>query len=397
MTIQTTRQKLIQLLRRFYNLSSFSPLFLSIPVTILLLSNPAPIAESTRLERPDTIPQELTLLFVGDIMQHMPQVDAAWDETRHQYTYDSCFQFVKPVIEGYDLAIANFETTLADKPFSGYPAFSSPDELVTGVRNAGIDIVATANNHCCDRGRTGIERTVSIMDSLGLRHLGTYRSRDEYSKANPMIIRKNGFTIALLNYTYGTNMNPVPEGDVVSLIEKDRILRDLSAAQDSQPDKVILFMHWGEEYQREPNAFQKDIADFCFENGADIIIGSHPHVIQPMEWHKADSLHKERLVVWSLGNYVSNQRKRYMDGGAMFSMTLRKEKSGVSIIKANYQLSWVYNPLRQGKRQYFILPVNRFEQDSTFMDSASFAAMKLFASDSRELLKENIGIKEVGH
>jgi poly-gamma-glutamate synthesis protein (capsule biosynthesis protein) len=169
----------------------------------------------------------------------------------------------------------------------------------------------------------------------------------------------------------------------------------LKAANDSIVDKVIVFIHWGDEYQREPNAYQKDIAEFLFTNGADIIIGSHPHVIQPMEWLKTDSLGKERFVVWSLGNYVSNQRKRYTDGGAMVSITLQKEAGKTSIRNAGYRLSWVYNPIKEGKRRYFILPVRQFEQDSAFMDAESFAAMRLFASDSRDLMKQNKGIKEI--
>ncbi len=340
---------------------------------------------------------EITLIFTGDIMQHMPQVDAAWNNELGIYIYDSCFKYISPWLSGADLAIANLETTLAGTPFSGYPAFSSPDELVKGMLNAGIDIAGTANNHCCDRGRTGIERTISMLDSLGMIHMGTYKNIESHRQTTPLLINTRGFRLAFLNYTYGTNGIPVPENNVVSLIEKDRMMLDLKAAHDSVSDKVIVFIHWGEEYQREPNAFQKDIAEFLFSNGADIIIGSHPHVIQPMEWHKTDSLSKERLVVWSLGNYVSNQRKRYTDGGAMVSITLQKE-SGKTIIKqAGYNLTWVYNPIKEGKKQYYILPVKQFEQDSIFMDAESFATLKLFAADSRELLKNNKGIKELEH
>ena len=290
--------------------------------------------------------------------------------------------------------VANLETTLAGKPYSGYPAFSSPDELVSGMINAGIDLVGTANNHCCDRGEHGLKRTVSILDSLGLDHFGTYRDEASYGRQNPKLIRKNGISLAFLNYTYGTNGIPVPDGTVVSLIEKERIRLDLQKAKDSLPDQIIIFIHWGEEYQREPNAFQKDIAHFCFENGANIIIGSHPHVLQPMEWRIADSLNPERLVVWSLGNYVSNQRKRYTDGGAMAELIIRKENGRTSIADANYQLSWVYNPLINGKRQYYILPAARFETDSTFTDRESREAMSIFLNDSRELLKQNIRIPE---
>jgi poly-gamma-glutamate capsule biosynthesis protein CapA/YwtB (metallophosphatase superfamily) len=322
-------------------------------------------------------------------------VDAAWNNELGIYVYDSCFKFINPCLSDADLAIANLETTLAGKPYSGYPAFSSPDELVTGLLYAGIDIVGTANNHCCDHGRTGIERTVSILDSLGMMHMGTYSNIEEYRKSNPKIINTRGFRLAFVNYTYGTNGIAVPENNVVSLIEKDRLQTDMKAAHDSAVDMTIVFIHWGEEYQREPNAFQKDIAQFLFTQGADIVIGSHPHVIQPMEWHKADSASKEHLVVWSLGNYVSNQRKRYTDGGTMFKITLQKELGHAQIKEAGYQLTWVYNPIENGRRQYYILPAAKFENDTVLLDSQARLDLKQFLSDSRELLQGNKNIKEI--
>jgi poly-gamma-glutamate synthesis protein (capsule biosynthesis protein) len=384
-----THDVFIFMKRRVMQLS----IILSVAILFTLLPNQT--AESSLQVQPPPVTHELTLIFAGDIMQHMPQVDAAWNPETGVYNYDSCFLFIKPWLSGADLAIANFETTLAGKPYSGYPAFSSPDEIVNGMLNAGIDITGTANNHCCDRGRIGIERTIGILDSLGMSHMGTYTSEESYRKTTPLIINKSGFRIAFLNYTYGLNGNPVPENNVVSLIEKDRILHDLTAARDSLVDKIIVFIHWGDEYEREPNAFQNEIADFLFGNGADIVVGSHPHVIQPMEWHKADSISKERLVVWSLGNFVSNQRKRYTDGGATFKVTLQKEAGKTSIKDAGYLLTWVYNPIRNGMKYYYILPVQSFENDSSFMDAESYAAMKLFAADSRDLLKGNSGIPEI--
>jgi poly-gamma-glutamate capsule biosynthesis protein CapA/YwtB (metallophosphatase superfamily) len=376
--------------RRFMQIS------LILSIALLLAFLPSKTSESsTPPFRPKTT-YELTLIFTGDIMQHMPQVDAAWNAEKGTYNYDSCFMYISPWLAGADLAISNLETTLAGKPYSGYPAFSSPDELVNGMINAGIDIVGTANNHCCDRGKTGIERTITILDSLGMKHMGTYKNAASYSRSNPMIINTRGFRLAFLNYTYGTNGIPVPENNVVNLIEKDRMQSDLKAAQDSVVDKTIVFIHWGTEYEREPNAFQKDIANFLFEQGADIIIGSHPHVIQPMEWRRNDTLKKEQLVVWSLGNYVSNQRKQYTDGGAMFSVKLQKEAGHTKIKEAGYQLTWVHNPMVNGRKQYFILPAARYENDSVLLDSQSRASLQIFLNDSRELLGAgNMNVKEI--
>lgn len=335
---------------------------------------------------------KITILFTGDIMQHMPQVEAAWNNEMNTYVYDSCFKHISQYLSNADLAIANLETTLAGKPYSGYPAFSSPDQLIHGLLNAGIDIVGTANNHCCDRGQTGVDRTISVLDSLGMMHMGTYKDADSYKKYNPLIINTRGFRLAFLNYTYGTNGLPVTGNNIVSLIEPERIKQDLKAVLDSAVDATIVFIHWGDEYQRLPNDFQKSIANLLFTNGVDIIIGSHPHVIQPMEWRKHDTLKKDQLVVWSLGNYVSNQRKRYTDGGAMFALTLHKEKGKAFIANAEYQLTWVFNPLINGRRQYYILPAAAYENDTVMLDPQSQSSLREFLSDSRGLLQSyNIG------
>ncbi len=365
-------------------------------VALLLSILPFKTSESSSQVPSLQASHELTLIFAGDIMQHMPQVDAAWNEQLGMYIYDSCFQYISPWLSGADLAIANLETTFDGKPYSGYPAFSSPDALATGMLNAGIDIAGTANNHSCDRGRSGIERTISVLDSIGILHMGTYLNAETYAKSTPLIINTKGFRLAFLNYTYGTNGIPVPANNVVSLIEKDKMLAEIKAAHDSAVDLTIVFIHWGEEYQRLPNAFQKDIANFLFTNGADIIIGSHPHVLQPMEWHQSDSVSKEKLVVWSLGNFVSNQRKRYTDGGTLFSITLQKESGKTSIKDAGYQLTWVYNPIQNQKKQYYILPAARYENDTLLLDKQSQINLKTFINDSRELLDaNNVMVKEI--
>ncbi len=365
-------------------------------VALLLALLPYKSSESSSQVPTLQASHELTLIFAGDIMQHMPQVEAAWNEDLGMYIYDSCFKYISPWLAGADLAIANLETTFDGKPYSGYPAFSSPDALATGMLNAGIDIAGTANNHSCDRGRSGIERTTSVLDSIGILHMGTYLNAETHTKSTPLIINTKGFRLAFLNYTYGTNGIPVPANNVVSLIDKDKMLAEIKAAHDSAVDLTIVFIHWGEEYQRLPNAFQKDIANFLFTNGADIIIGSHPHVLQPMEWYQSDSVSKEKLIVWSLGNFVSNQRKRYTDGGTLFSITLQKESGKTRIKDAGYQLTWVYNPIQNQRKQYYILPAARYENDTLLLDKQSQSDLKTFINDSRELLDaNNLIVKEI--
>ncbi len=348
------------------------------------------------VKNPTDDDRHLTLLFMGDIMQHLPQIEAAWDDSLKIYSYDSCFKYVAPLIRSADIAMANLEVTLAGRPYTGYPQFSAPDQLVGALLWAGIDIVGTANNHSCDRGGKGIERTLHILDSMGMQHTGTFTDSVSRVQTYPMMVHKNGFKLALLNYTYGTNGLEVPRPYVVNLIDTNIMKLDLKRATDSAPDKVIVFIHWGDEYKLYPNQYQKDIARICFSNGADIIIGMHPHVIQKIEkFNFPDSNGREVFIAYSLGNYISNQRDRYKDGGLMVSINLIKRNNKVSIDQADWHLSWVYTPVEKGRKKYYILPVADFERQPRLIDTVSFQKMMLFAADSRELMqKENKGVSE---
>ena len=338
----------------------------------------------------------LSLLFLGDIMQHDSQISDAWNPVAKAYDYRPCLQFVKPYTQAADLAIGNLELTLAGPPYRGYPQFSAPDELLVALKDIGMDALVTANNHCVDTGKKGLERTIMMLDSLDIPHTGTFV--DEVTKLNdyPLLIRKNGFNLALLNYTYGTNGLPVTAPNIVNLIDTASMRMDIQKAKALQPDMIIVFTHWGSEYQSLPSKWQKDVTEFCFKHGARLVIGAHPHVVQPMEWRK----NKDQLVAYSLGNFVSGQRKRYTDGGAMITMELEKisftpDSSITQIDTANYILEWVYRTVKE--KDYFILPVPSFEADTTgfISDAESKAAFKLFAADSRVLFdKHNLNVTE---
>ena len=337
----------------------------------------------------------VTLLFAGDIMQHGPQIEAAWSEADSTWNYHPCFKYVKPIISAYDIAIANLEVTLAGKPFTGYPQFSAPDELAVAARDAGFDVLATANNHSCDRGKAGLLRTLNVLDSLGIKRTGTFRDSADMTGHHPLIITKNDITIALLNYTYGTNGLPVYAPTIVNLIDSSRVVNDLKAARNPGVDFVLVFFHWGNEYQSFQSKEQETLARICRENGADAVIGSHPHVIQPMEYFAPDNTNPTgHLLVYSLGNYVSNQRDRFRDGGAMIGFTLSKTWNKKTVLNPEYRLNWVYTPYENGRKRYYILPVNQFENDTT-LDAFSQAAIRQFAKDSRELFgKENVNVIE---
>lgn len=340
----------------------------------------------------------LSLLFLGDIMQHDSQIADAYDKGTGTYDYAPSFQYIKPYIQAADLAIGNLEVTLAGKPYKGYPQFSAPDELLVALKDAGMDVIMTANNHSVDRGKPGLERTIAVLDSLDMLHTGTFRTQREKAKHHPLLVERQGFRLAILNYTYGTNGLPVYKPNIVNMLDTAAIREDLMRATSLDPDAIIVFNHWGGEYQSLPSRNQKAIAELCFKYGAQLVIGAHPHVIQPMEWHKR----KNQLVAWSLGNFVSGQRKRYTDGGAMIRIELEKVSfndgsSFTAIDTAGYILEWVYRT-NDARQDYYVLPVPDAEpQPAAYIrDADSREAFKTFVSDSRGLLKKhNINIGEI--
>jgi poly-gamma-glutamate synthesis protein (capsule biosynthesis protein) len=344
----------------------------------------------------DSSKQELSLLFIGDIMGHGPQITSAYDADTKTYNYDRCFKYITEEISAPDYSIGNLEVTLAGPPFKGYPQFSSPDELAVACKNSGMDVLVTSNNHSCDRGGQGIIRTVNVLDSLNIMHTGTFLDSADRNKRYPLIIENDCMRIAILNYTYGTNGLPYPEPTIVNMIDKDLMKKDLEIAKSKNVDKIIVLAHWGSEYKLQPVQYQIDHGLFLFENGADIIIGSHPHVLEKMIWEKNTSEQGEELIVYSLGNFVSNQRKRYTDGGAMFKMTLTKEGNKTSIKDAGYMMTWVYTPIEDGKKRYYILPAAKYENKPDFFKSADdYNKMKSFIKDTRQLYDaENKNVPE---
>jgi poly-gamma-glutamate synthesis protein (capsule biosynthesis protein) len=365
----------------------FSERFLFL-ILIVLAAIPSRSQDTTRL----------SLLFAGDVMGHDSQIASAYDPLKKVYDYGPCFQYIKPFIESADIAIANLEVTLAGPPYKGYPQFSSPDNLAITLRDAGFDALVTANNHSADRGKKGIVRTIDVLDSLRIPHTGTFKDSAERALTYPLMLYKNGFSIALLNYTYGTNGIPVRKPNIVNMLDTALIRRDLDKVRESNPDVVIVFTHWGNEYERLPSKAQKTVTDFCFRYGANLVIGAHPHVIQPMEWRKESG----HFVVYSLGNFVSGQRKQFTDGGSMAYLELEKvafsaDSADTRITDAGYYLQWVYRTADSNK-DYFIIPGIEGDEKSHHVvrDAASKAAFATFLNDSRTLSKKyNVDVPEI--
>lgn len=331
---------------------------------------------------------KLQLVFVGDIMQHGGQIAGAYNAKKDTYDYRDCFQFVKPLIQKGDISIANLEVTHAGKPYKGYPQFSAPPELSEGLVDAGFNVIITANNHSCDGGASGVVKTLDVLDRLGVKHTGTFRSKEERDQNYPLIVEKNGLKVAILNYTYGTNGLSVAKPLIINYIDSAVMFADFRKVREMKPDLIICAMHWGTEYQSLPNGYQKNWEKFCYDQGADMVIGGHPHVLQPVEVKEVNG--EKKLTAWSLGNFVSNQRDRYKDGGMILMAEVKKTEGKTVLGNVEQAFTWVYPRQEAVVKPFYILPdfdYSKYRPD--FFDADAKAKYDLFFADSRELFKNH--------
>lgn len=282
---------------------------------------------------------EAELVFAGDAMQHQAQLDASRNG-KNSYEYTGYFDGLPSCVAMADLAIVNLEAPVSSPSYSGYPCFNAPPAFAQALKDAGFDIFLTANNHTLDRGARGLRATVANLDSMEVIHLGTYPDMAARQATLPLIREVNNIKIAFLNYTYGTNgINPT-DGVVVDYIDRDRIKADVDSARAAGAEAIAVCIHWGDEYVLLPNKQQKNTADFLEAIGVDMIIGAHPHVIQPMEL-RPNRYHPEKNVflVYSLGNFVSNMKTPDTRGGAIARVKLRRgDDNIISVTEADYKL-----------------------------------------------------------
>lgn len=367
-------------------LTAFTLLFLSFSCTSVSQER----RDSVICTTDSTATQHITLLFAGDLMQHQAQITAA-QQADGTYDYSPCFEPIKEEIERADIAIGNLEVTLGGKPYTGYPAFSAPDAYLTAIQAAGFDVLLTANNHCLDRRRKGLERTIRQLDSLQIPHVGTYSDKEQRAKRYPLLLEKNGFRIALLNYTYGTNGIPLTAPNVVNYIDKAVIAEDIKAAQALQPDAIIACMHWGIEYQSLPSREQQTLADWLLQEGVTHVIGAHPHVVQPMELRTDSVTGRRHVVVYSLGNFFSNMSARKTDGGALLTLELTKD-STTRVSRCEYQLVWTARPALSRNKNFILYPIHAVPDS---LPETALNRLKIFIKDTRTLFsKHNRGIEE---
>lgn len=294
-------------------------------------------------------PTTIHMAVIGDIMSHSTNFKNAYSSTTKDYDFSNVFKNIKSKISNADVAIGNLETTFAgaQRGYSGYPTFSTPDALATNLKELGIDLLSTANNHCMDKGYTGLTRTLDILDKVKIEHAGTSRSEDEQ---NTIVIKDvKGIKIAFLSYTYGTNGITVPSDKkyAVNLIDKELIKKHIDAAKEKNPDLICVNMHWGIEYQLKQNKEQEQLADFLFENGVDCIFGSHPHVLEPMEKRTItleDGTTKNGFVIYSLGNFMSGQIYKNTKSTVILDVQVTKNSDDkISIDSVNYTPIYLYD------------------------------------------------------
>lgn len=344
--------------------------------------------ENNNTTTPKDSIHRIKLCFVGDIMGHGNQIQSAagskakfTSKDMNDFNYEPCFRYVKPILEKADLAIGNLELTLSNKgKYSGYPMFRSPDALATYLRDAGFDILTTCNNHSNDNALYGIEHTIDVLDSLKIVHTGTFKNQAEREKTYPLIVEKKvdgtTFRLAFINYTYGTNGLPTPEPTVVNLIDQTQMAKDIALAKAAKPDMIIAIMHWGEEYWLNESPYQANHAKFLWDNGVDVVIGAHPHVVEPIKtatlWNQDSTEKREVLVTYSLGNFISNQYQPNTDIGLIFELELVKNsKTNKTVIgEHNYILGWryIYGRFDPKKKQgfdwtYSMIPITAFENE----------------------------------
>ncbi len=334
--------------------------------------------------------QEVSFLFMGDIECRELPIGSAYQDSSKIYSYDEVFKPVKEIISSVDFAVANLELTLVGEPYKGYPQFSSTEKLVVACKENDIDILVTANNHSCDRGNEGVIRTVNILDSIGIKHTGTFSDQNHRDSLNLLILESKGIKVGLLNYTFGTNSIPYSYPAYVNLLDSSLIQNDVLKAKSRGLDKLIIFVHWGNEFEDLPNTTQKKYNEFFKSIGVDVVIGSHPKVIQPMEYYKDTISGKETLTAYSLGNFISHQRQRRRDGGAMLRLSFIKSNNQIKIKQKDYILTWLHKYNIEDRNHYQILPCTHEKYDSTYFKKVSdFSSMNIFIDESRKYLKEN--------
>ena len=306
-----------------------------------------------------------TLTAIGDIMCHNTQYIDAYNDETGEYDFSYVFDDISLYTKTADICVGNLETTFAgeDVGYSSYPTFNTPDSLAYELKDIGIDVLSTAGNHALDKGFNGLSRTIDVLNNADISHLGTYKSKEEQDKT--LIKYVKGIKIAFVNFTYGTNGIPIPSDKpyCVNLIDENLMKEQIDRAKEEEPDIIIACMHWGTEYKTTPSSTQEQLADFLFKNGVDIILGTHPHVLEPMEKRTVtldDGSTKDGFVIYSLGNFIADQNAEYTRDSIILNIDITKHTDGkITIDNYEYVPIYMYKDTSKKKQKMKLLDINK--------------------------------------
>lgn len=317
--------------------------------------------EGTFLESIQPIETEISIAAVGDLLIHSRVYNEA-EQADGSYNFLPMFEAVAPYLKEPTITVANQETIMGGKELglSTYPAFNSPFELGDNLKELGVDMVTMANNHTLDRGEKAIQNAIGHYEKIGMLYTGSFKSEEDRKEIR--VVEEEGIRVAFLSYTYGTNGIPVPEGKdyLVNLIDKEVMEKDINEAQNVA-DIIVLCLHFGNEYERVPNNEQRSLAQWAADVGVDVVIGHHPHVLQPVDWIEGKDGNK-MLIAYSLGNFLSGQDKLYRQIGGVFQFNITKttDRKGdtFDVHSPSFLPTYVHFERINGKmRNYAILPM----------------------------------------
>lgn len=352
----------------------------------------------------EVIPEDITInmTVAGDILCHNTNFWDAYVAELDDYDFSYSFEDIKKYFDNADVAIGVLETNFAgrDIGYTNYPLFNSPEHLATDLKELGFDILGTANNHCLDKGFSGMVSTLEELDKAGIDHMGTYATEEDSKEY--LIKDVKGIKMAFLTYTYGTNGIPIPTGKEfsVNITDKEKILADLENVKKENVDVICVNMHWGDEYSLKPNSNQKDLADFLFENGVDLILGSHTHCLEPMEKRTItmeDGTTKDGFIIYSLGNFMSGQKHENSRQSVILDIQLTKngETNKISVDSVTYTPIYMYNFYQSGVLQRFKImdieaEIEKYESGDTSIGASMYQTLKSELMNVYEVVGEEI-------
>ena len=336
-----------------------------------------------------------TLTAIGDVMCHNTQYMDAYDSDTGTYDFSYVFDNISSYTKTADICIGNLETSFAgeDRGYSNYPTFNSPDSLADSLKSIGVDVLSTAGNHALDMGFSGLSRTIDVLDKADISHLGTYKTQEDQDKV--LIKYVKGVKIAFIDYTYGTNGISVPSDKkfCINLIDKDLIKKHIETAKNQNADMIVACMHWGTEYQTKQNSEQEELADFLFQNGVNVIIGNHPHVIQPMEKRTVtleDGSTRDGFVVYALGNFICDQNAVNTRDSIILNLKITKHTDGsITIDNYDYVPIYMYKDTSVSKHKMKILDINKtiYNYENNLDDSITEKIYNLMKTELGRITK----------